>query len=67
VSTGAQEEAVDRGDGSPNVDTVDRPTAPLASETCEGKGSAFLRHIAVFVGHENAIRLLRFLGHRWSR
>jgi hypothetical protein len=67
VPIGAQEKAVDCGECSPYVDTVDRPTAPLASEACEGKGSAFLRRITVFAGHENAIRLLGYLGYRWSR
>lgn len=61
---GAQEEAVDCGACSPNVDTVDRPTAPLASEACEGKGSGFLRRIAVFVWYENVGRLLEFLGYQ---
>jgi hypothetical protein len=38
VPIGAQEEADDRGECSPNVDTVGRPSAPLASEASEGKG-----------------------------
>ncbi len=32
------QEAVDCGECSPNVNGVDRPTVPLASEACEGKG-----------------------------
>ena len=42
VPIGAQEEPVDRGECSPNVDTLYRPTAPLASEACEGKGQRLL-------------------------
>ena len=57
-----RKKTVDCGDWSPDVDSVARPTAQLASEACEGKGSGPLRRIAVFVGHENVVGLLAFLG-----
>jgi len=62
VPIGAQEEAVDCGDGSPNVDTVDRLDCRWHRRLAKGKGSGSLRRITVFVGHEHVVRLLEFLG-----
>ena len=59
---GAQE-AVSGGDCSPDVDSVDRHTAPLATKVAKEKGSGSLCRITVFIRHENVVRLLEFLGY----